>query len=226
MTPNRAQDVDLIHALLGNARGLAADSRLLFQAGRHARSYALAALAGEELGKIGMCLDRVLGEPSPSYKEARKAWHDHRDKLASLVAYRAAFVDDPTTLQPKQLKEEAKRVASRKMDALYVDLRGDTIVTPECIADVEAQELLLQVEGAIAHAVESLELLSVEVAAVIDGIAPRLTRTISEYIDSLPPTQSIVALRRMLSRAQTFTNQQWADALENDRVAELLALDD
>jgi AbiV family abortive infection protein len=65
---------------------------------RYARSYA-PALAREELGKVEVCLDWLLGTPTLSEKQFRRAWQNHADKLASLTAYSVAFIDDPATVQ-------------------------------------------------------------------------------------------------------------------------------
>jgi AbiV family abortive infection protein len=224
MAPEKDVWVDLVHALLGNAGDLTSDAKLLFDHGRFSRSYALAALAGEELGKISICLDWVLGDPNMTEKQQRKAWQDHKDKLMSLAAYSAAFVEDPTTLQPKRLKKEVQQLAGRKMDAIYVDVRDGRISTPQCIGEIETRELLSRVDDAITHAVENLGQLSVEVADAMDGLAPKLIAPMETYFDSLPPHETVQALRRLMTQARTLTNEQWADALENETVAELLDL--
>lgn len=83
-------------------------------------------------------------------KETRKSWQSHDDKLASLVAYRAAFIDDPVATRPESLKGEAQKVAGRKMDALYVDFRDGRIRTPKA-AEEDALQLLGQVEDCWIH---------------------------------------------------------------------------
>lgn len=66
--PANDELLKLVHALV-NGGGLAADARLLLENERYARNYALAALAGEELGKIEFCLDWLLGTPTLSHKQ-------------------------------------------------------------------------------------------------------------------------------------------------------------
>lgn len=213
----------LTQALLNNARDLAADARLLFEHERFARCYALAALAGEELGKIAICLDWLFGDSTSSLKETRRAWQSHDDKLSSLVAYRAAFIDDPAGIRPESLRDEAREVAGRKLDALYVDVRDGVIKTPAQVAAADAKQLLGQVEDAVSHAVEHLRPMTSEVASAIEVLAPQFVAPLSAFIDSLSPQDAVEALRRLVSTAQTFTDQEWADALQGDRVLELLA---
>ena len=98
MNADKELAVGLTQALLENARDLAADARLLLEHDRFARCYALSALAGEELGKIAICLDWMLGDPPTSLQETRRAWQSHGDKLASLVAYRAAFIEESASV--------------------------------------------------------------------------------------------------------------------------------
>lgn len=214
---------ELIQALLENARDLASDARLLLEHDRFARCYALAALAGEELGKVAICLDWMFGDSPSSLKETRKAWQSHDDKLASLIAYRAAFIEEPAAIRPEILRSEAQKVAGRKMDALYVDYSDGLIRTPMQVAPTDATHLLAQVEDAIAHATEHLSLLSSEVARAMEVLAPQLIAPLSTYIDSLSPQEAVVALRQLVSTARTFTDQEWADALQGDRVLEMLS---
>lgn len=215
--------VELVQALLENAGDLAADARLLLEHDRFARCYALSALAGEELGKIAICLDWLFGESSSSLKETRKAWQSHGDKLASLASYRAAFIEEPGTIKPEILRADAKRLASRKMDALYVDFREGLVRVPAEVAPRDAIDLLGQVEEAIAHATKHLAPLSNEVARAIEEFAPQLVAPLSTYLDSLSPQEAVVALRRFLASAQKLTDHEWADALRSNQVLELLS---
>ena len=217
--------VGLTQALLQNARDLARDARLLFEHDRFARCYAIAALAGEELGKIAICLDWLFGDSGASLKETRRAWQSHDDKLASLAAYCAAFIDEPAAVRPETLKDEARRVAGKKMDALYVDFRDGLIKTPTQVTSTDALSLLEQVEDAVGHATENLGAMSNEVAEAIEGLAPHFVAPLSSYIDSLSPDMAVGALRRVLSNARRLTDQDWADALATNRVLELLSLE-
>lgn len=58
--PCREDLLALMHALLANASDLVDDAELLLENARFPRAYALAALGGEELGKIYLCLDALL----------------------------------------------------------------------------------------------------------------------------------------------------------------------
>lgn len=224
MAPTSELLVDLVHALLANARGLAADARLLNGHGRHARSYALAALAGEELGKVEVCLDWLLGAPTRSEKQFRRAWQNHAEKLASLTAYGAAFIDDPGTVRLDNLKDQVHEIASRKMAAFYVDFDDAGITTPASITEAEATDLLVRVEAAVEHATKALGRVTSEVVAVTNDLAPQLLVPLSSYFEALEPGDAIEGLRRLLARMASIDARDWALALHEDRIAELLAL--
>lgn len=97
-------------ALLTNAAALIDDASLLYENTRYPRAYALAALAGEELGKVYLCLDAVLTDEVHEPKQFWKRWREHGDKLDSARAYAAAFVDDLSALDVDELGPDARRI--------------------------------------------------------------------------------------------------------------------
>ena len=60
--PSPGQLRQLADASQANAVSLAADARLLLDAGRFPRAHALATLALEELGKRTLCLEMLAGK--------------------------------------------------------------------------------------------------------------------------------------------------------------------
>jgi AbiV family abortive infection protein len=79
--PERDDLLSLMDALLSNAESLADDARLLHENGRFPRAYALAALAGEELGKVYLCLDALLSSDGVDARQFWWGWRHHGDKL-------------------------------------------------------------------------------------------------------------------------------------------------
>jgi AbiV family abortive infection protein len=77
--PSATQLRQLAAAAEGNAADLAADARLLLEAGRFARAHALATLALEELGKRTLCNEVLAGKLDE--RGFRKAWSNHLAKL-------------------------------------------------------------------------------------------------------------------------------------------------
>jgi hypothetical protein len=65
--PTADQLRQLKHAAEQNAEDLTADARVLLDAGRFPRAYALAVLALEELGKAQLCHDGLYVEPNPEH---------------------------------------------------------------------------------------------------------------------------------------------------------------
>lgn len=225
MAPNSDLLVDLVHALLANARGLIADARLLHENQRHARSYALAALAGEELGKIELCLDWLLGSPTLDHKEFRRAWRDHTNKLASLAAYRIAFIEDVTTLPVDDLKEQAHEIGRKKMAALYVDFDDQSIATPMSVTAEEATDLLARVATAVEHATGVLAQLTSQAAATMNDLAPQLLASLVSHLDGLAPADAIAEMRRLLACMSGISNTDLSAALEEDRISNLFSLE-
>ena len=225
MAPDSEQLLDLVRALLENARGLTSDARLLLNDERYARSYALAALAGEELGKIEFCLDWLLGTPTLSPKEFRRSWQSHPEKLAGLVAYRAAFIEEPTAVSVDTMREQTQRIARRKMEAIYVDFSETGVVTPESISADEAIELLEGVETAVQHAAEVLGPLTEDVVAATNTAAPLVLAPLAECLAELAPAEAIDVLRGLLARLPDISNADWAAAIEADAVLQLLGIE-
>src|SRR5260370_24294125 len=77
--PTAGQLRQLAQAAAQNAADLAADARLLLDAGRFPRAYALATLALEELGKMELCHEVLAGRLDD--KGFRQEWSQHQSKL-------------------------------------------------------------------------------------------------------------------------------------------------
>jgi AbiV family abortive infection protein len=224
MGPEKDQRLELVHALLENARGLTSDGRLLLDNGRYARSYALAALAGEELGKVEFCLDWLLGTPTLSPKEFGRSWQSHREKIAGLVAYQAAFIEDTAAVSLDDLRQQTATVGRRKMEAIYVDFNETGVVTPKGISAEEAIDLLESVETAVEHAAMVLGLLTQEVVAAANSVAAPILEPLAEHLTDLAPTDAINMLRELLARLPNISDMDWAAAIEADAVLQLLGL--
>lgn len=222
VVPTRETLVRLVSSLLQNARDLSSDARLLHENGRHARSYALAALAGEEVGKIELCLDLLLGAPVLTEKEFRRGWSDHSGKLVSVIAYRAAFIDDPSSIALDSLRAEPEHIARRKMDAIYVDFRGSEVRTPAVIGEDEAAELIGWVENAVAHASDLFGPVTQEVVEAINEVAPHFAEPLTTLVEGLDPETAATELRELMGRAQQTTDADWASAIAEGRVDDLL----
>ncbi|MDX8036940.1 AbiV family abortive infection protein [Lentzea sp. BCCO 10_0856] len=159
----------LSQAALNNALELLADARLLFDAKRWPRAYALAALAGEEVGKYEIC--REAASSPPCGESAWKAfWHDwkqHRPKIATMTG---PLVDSLAACYPAYTTEGrerweqvrvtltdrdsdlAKAVNNSKMAAFYVDFDDDAVLVPaEIVHRNTAENMINTVSRAIAH---------------------------------------------------------------------------
>lgn len=225
MVPTQGQLIALVHALLDNAAGLAGDARLLHENQRYARGYALAALAGEEVGKIELCLDRLFGNATLTDRQFRRSWHSHAEKLQGLFAYHVAFVDEAGPVDPTRLRQRPHAVGGRKMDAIYVDFREGLIHTPAEITDKEALDLLVGVEVAIAQLTAVLSPLTAELVDLLELAGATVLAPLGQFMDSLGPDVAVSTLRDLVTRIQQVTAKEWASAIETDSVSDLLGLD-
>jgi AbiV family abortive infection protein len=138
----------LAAAAEGNAADLAADARLLLEAGRYARAHALATLALEELGKRTLCLEALAGKLDEN--GFRKAWSSHLDKLES--SYLEAILSANSA---QRLSAWYKDDAALKMRGLYVDANpidaDGAPLTPSDVAPLAAQGIVETAEVAAAR---------------------------------------------------------------------------
>lgn len=142
---------ELARAAGGNAVSLVADARLLLDAGRYPRAYALAVLALEELGKVELCGEVLAGELEQ--RDFRRAWSRHDPKLwrAHLPGILFASTLDRIFASPDT--DHAMRLRG-----LYVDLPLEPGGIPRTPLDIEptvAEEIVTNVESVAAAYQES-----------------------------------------------------------------------
>jgi len=133
---------DLARAAGENALDLISDARLLLDADRFPRAYALAVLALEEVGKVELCGEVVAGELDQ--RDFRREWRHHDPKLwrAHLPGILLAPSADRVFADPKT--DHVSRLRG-----LYVDFPatpGDPPHKPADITPAEAREIVVHVE--------------------------------------------------------------------------------
>jgi AbiV family abortive infection protein len=144
--PSPAQLRRLAAASEDNAVSLAADARLLLDAGRFPRAHALATLALEELGKRTVCLELLAGELTE--REFREAWRSH---LVKLERSHIEAILSSTTIE--RVFAWYERDADMKMRGLYVDVNpSDPDGAPLLPSDVDPETARGIVETAEAAA--------------------------------------------------------------------------
>lgn len=215
--PSHEQLVGLINALLENAAALAGDATLLYENDRYARAYALAALAGEELGKVYLCLDAVLTAQGSEPTQFWRAWREHGDKLDSARAYAAAFVDDLDALDVDQLAPDARAIATQKLSAIYVDFDGERTLTPERIGGADAAQLLETTRASIVHARQELAGLTMDVVGAIHVLGPALSAFFDRQIQGKAPAEVIGQLRQLIHDVRSMTPEQVLELLRAER---------
>jgi len=133
-------------AIHENARVLVDDARLLLEADRIPRAYALAELAAEELGKLIMvsrtAIDVALGHPV-DWARFRKRFQDHNPKAANIAlldhildgyieAWRSGDAEAIRAGEGfAQAEQNAAVMPQAKNRALYVDYRAGRVLVPE-----------------------------------------------------------------------------------------------
>jgi AbiV family abortive infection protein len=157
----------LAHAAWENAVGLLDDAKLLLDAGRFPRAFALAELAAEELGKVilvaAMAVRVAVGMP-PNWSRFWGKFLHHPDKAwnASLIdrvmavnakAWAEGDVDaiKADTKGVEEARKQAEGMPHAKNDALYVDYRGGQLRLPlEAISDDQARTIVSGMDQLIA----------------------------------------------------------------------------
>lgn len=152
----QALDTDALNAMrlaiFDNAEALHREAELLHKHGMHSRAYLLAHFCFEELGKlpiiVGVVWKRGKGEPI-DWKEVRKRFYSHEEKIASQNGHFYAFgldVDLIGNNDVQWLIEANSRVSrsfQQKNLATYVDAAGGKILQPnEQISKEDAEKLL------------------------------------------------------------------------------------
>lgn len=135
-------------AAAANAIKLAEEAELLDDNGHRARAFALTVLAAEELGKAFIC------RSTSARARELDDWTIYRDmvlgpKKHELKLFSALFVIQklpgiaglPVGELARQLEDlVAGDLAAAKMRALYVDVEGGEVATPDRVADHEGAQ--------------------------------------------------------------------------------------
>ena len=188
----------LMGALLSNAEALADDAGLLYEHGRFPRSYALAALAGEELGKVYLCLEALLSGQGVDAQRFWWGWRHHGDKLDSMQAYAAAFIEDIDDLDVGRLSADAKHIRAQKLSALYVDFEDGQLLAPDRVTQRDAADLLQRSRVSISHLRGALVELNAEAVEVARVLGPVLEAFFGQVIDDRAPQEVLAELRQLV----------------------------
>jgi AbiV family abortive infection protein len=122
-----------------NAVDLAADARLLLDAGRFPRAYALAVLALEELGKGERCRDVLAGELDE--KRFRKEWRSHVPKLVRIQVFSILFGKTMERIFADGDKDHMMKLHGLYVEANPTDASGPPM-TPSDVTREQAVEMV------------------------------------------------------------------------------------
>lgn len=122
----------------------------------------------------------------------------HSEKLDSMRACTAAFVQDLDDLVVEQLGTDARRVGERTLSALYVDFDGHEPLTPDRITESEAAELIRETRLAIGHLGGALSGLNSVVVEAVHELSPALEAFFGQVVDDRPPQEVLAELRQLL----------------------------
>jgi AbiV family abortive infection protein len=144
--------VKLARAALSNATDLLSDARVLADAGRFPRAYALATLACEELGKQQQCL-RAVWLPCTG-EGFWRGFTRHTAKLSHVQAL-TVFDSEEQISSPdifnQRVRQQTRSAHQRKLRGLYVDYADGTTQLPGEIAEQETQQLIDRVQAALTN---------------------------------------------------------------------------
>ncbi|MEQ9317779.1 MAG: AbiV family abortive infection protein, partial [Polyangiaceae bacterium] len=141
---------ELAMAAIDNAAGLVSDARLLADGRRWPRTMALAILGMEELGKGLSCWAAATQEDEPEeayWRKFRRNLRSHPAKYAVALAHLVGSVSDPKVADEllASFSELVDGDLKVKLDALYVDARGDGVSTPASAVSVSRATEVLRV---------------------------------------------------------------------------------
>jgi AbiV family abortive infection protein len=152
-------------AAYDNASGLVADARLLLDAGRVPRSYALAELALEEAGKCLQVLkagtERALGN-KVDWNDLRRRLAEHGSKIRVVALFDWAVHDQPeawatgdlATLMAdgpgrRKATAEAAEALFLRERALYAEIGPSGLSTPQAAVCRDNAEMMLSTAEAL-----------------------------------------------------------------------------
>lgn len=213
--PERDDLLTLMDALLSNAEALAEDAGLLYAHGRYPRAYALAALAGEELGKVYLCLEALLSDEEVDTQQFWRGWRHHGDKLDSMRAYAAAFIEDLDELDVGRLATDANQIGTQKLSALYVDFDGADVLVPDRVTQRDAADLLQRSRLSIGHLRRALGGLNAEIVDVAHIVGPALDAFFRRVIDDRTPQEVLAELRHLLQTLPDMTADEISSLLNS-----------
>lgn len=139
MSFSLAQIDEAIDALLANAQGLSEEARLLLNATRYARAFALAHLAREEMSKAVMLQStavRILAQQPIQWKRLMVRLRDHKSKLKLEIVESALLLKGLGITEPSldavlaSTKAAADYRNDQKNDSLYVGFKEGKFTSP------------------------------------------------------------------------------------------------
>ena len=144
----------------GNAKSLAAESRLLFEAKHLPRAYYLAHMSTEESAKsILLRTMSISGTPESEIPKVTKLLRDHKKKIEFLVTY-AASLSEELQAQIGDLQQSLiDHINDLKNDTMYVSCKAKSAVSPEeKVAALDIEQYVQLAEALSQHAVRLLTL--------------------------------------------------------------------
>jgi AbiV family abortive infection protein len=136
------QLAQLARAALDNASGLLSDARVLLEAGRWPRAYALVILSAEEFGKFYSCVVAAAYEPDDVAAWA-SFWRDFTSHRPKFTAWTGQFVDlldwgpvgSEGDAEWKRAWDDRKHTVevglNGKLASLYVDFKNGKVKYPK-----------------------------------------------------------------------------------------------
>lgn len=138
-----------INAALKNATRLAADARLLIDAGRTPTAAAIAALSIEESGKVSILRGLAVQTTSEALRDQWRLYRDHRSKngmwiLPALAAQGARSLSDFSVTVDRDAEHTALLNTVKQL-GLYTDCYGEANWSePDVVVDHELAERLVR----------------------------------------------------------------------------------
>jgi AbiV family abortive infection protein len=165
------QLIELRRAIIANVRDLAGDTRVLHNAGRWPRAFAVALLCAEETAKL-FAVDAVVrlvrSGQAPDWKQVWRELNQHEIKLGLFIQLLFELSQMGTSPAQKTLQElakslegafpseQAEQLHHRKLDALYVGFRQHQVVRPTEAVDASLAKAGLTMIGGVENVLDSI----------------------------------------------------------------------
>ena len=200
--PGSVDWMALAEAARVNSGSLLGDAEIMLANNSPARSYSMAVLGLEELGKYYMCLGVQAGIADPADVWRKLSLHGPKlEQVASAVALFGNYFN--STGLADQLEKFVAHESSSKMRGMYVDWDGERVAEPSEVPIAAAREVVELLRELVAFVkVQDLTLMASNLAEVDTAAFMEEMRAgahqLDEHLKTLDPEDAAAVKQKFL----------------------------